>query len=389
MRMPQPKLPGPAGGASFARPQGPGGFNPTQGIQPQLEAPGVKGPNANNPANNPNCPDGKCGTAKEMSPQEVATEALKGAMDELKEMFQALLDKLKEGGQSNQQQGGGGGGPEGAGGGGGPQGASGTGNAGNGANTGLEGPCPNCGAEKGQSQGSCGDTACPGDSPAGQGGKLGSPQGTQGTQGSGGSGGSGSCGSGGSCGGPSGAGSPGGAGGNNGLGVGPLPPDPRGASAPSSELARFPGVNDPTLQRHLNELATDPEGKNLLEEAKRRGVSIQRGQPIQGALAHFDPNKNSITIGDNTLRNGTGLKSLIHELVHATTPENNSRHEEGMANVIAERISSRVQGRPQGNLNQVYNNTIPLYRNSRIPDRASGFDERINNVLTGRIRSTG
>jgi hypothetical protein len=342
----------------------------------------VKGPDGLNRANNPNCPDGKCGTAKEMSPQDVATEALKGAMDELMDMFKSLIDKLAEGGKSGEQQ-------QGAGGSGGPQGASGSGGADNGSKTGLEAPCPNCGAESGQNQGSCGDTACPGDSPAGQGGKLGSPQGTQGSCGWGGSGGSGSCGSGGGCGSPSGGGAPGGTGGNNGLGLGPLPPDPRGASAPSSELSRFPGVNDPTLQGHLNELATDPEGRNLLQEAQRRGVSIQRGQPIQGALAHFDPNKNSITVGDNTLNKGTGLKSLVHELVHAVTPENNSRHEEGMANAIAERISSRVQNRPQGNLNQVYNNTIPLYRNSQIPDRAAGFDQRINNVLSGRFRATG
>jgi hypothetical protein len=135
-------------------------------------------------------------------------------------------------------------------------------------------------------------------------------------------------------------------------------------------------------------LAQDPEGKNLLEEAKRRGVSIGTGPQKQGELAHFDPNSNKISIGQDTLNRGTGLQSLVHELVHATTPENNSRHEEGMANAIAERISSRVQGRPQRDLNQVYNNTIPLYQNYNMPDRAAGFDNHINNILRGQRQSS-
>jgi hypothetical protein len=156
--------------------------------------------------------------------------------------------------------------------------------------------------------------------------------------------------------------------------------------APSSELTRFPGVNDPRLQQHINELATDPEGRNLLEEAKRRGVSIQVGQPRDGALAHFDPNNNSIVIGQNTLNSGTGLQSLVHELVHAVTPEDNSRHEEGMANAIAERIAARVQNRPQRDLAGVYNSTLPLYRNDGLPDRTSGFDSRINGILQGGSR---
>lgn len=171
--------------------------------------------------------------------------------------------------------------------------------------------------------------------------------------------------------------------GGNAPGVGPLPPEPTsGPVAPSSDLTRFPGVNDPQLQEHINRLGTDPEGRNLLQEAQRRGVRIEVGDVGRGTLAHFDPNENKIVVGRETMRNGTGLASLAHELVHATTPhDGDSQHEEGMANVIANRISNRINGRRPDNAAAIYNNTTRLY--PELAGNNPGFDANINRVLGG------
>jgi hypothetical protein len=159
-----------------------------------------------------------------------------------------------------------------------------------------------------------------------------------------------------------------------------------GNGKPSSDLAKFEGVNDPQLQEYLNQLAEDPEGQNLLTEAQRRGVSIEVGQPADGALAHFDPASNKIVIGKDTMKNGTGLQSLIHELVHATTPQDgDSQHEEGMANVIADRIAARINGRQPRDGNGIYSSTLGLY--GELGRYNAGFDENISNVLNGRIRA--
>jgi hypothetical protein len=108
-----------------------------------------------------------------------------------------------------------------------------------------------------------------------------------------------------------------------------------------------------------------------------------------GTLAHFDPNTNTIVMGEETIRRGTGLATLAHELVHATTPhDGDSKHEEGMANVIGERIAARISGRPGSNPDSVYASTLPLY--GELPRFNAGFDENIGSVLgRGRPRYTG
>lgn len=161
-----------------------------------------------------------------------------------------------------------------------------------------------------------------------------------------------------------------------------------GSTMPTSALTRFDGVNDPRLQNHINQLATDPEGRNLLEEARRRGVSIAVGQPVEGALAHFDPNNNTVVLGHETMNRGTGLQSLIHELVHATTPgDGNSQHEEGMANVIADRISARINGRQPRNADSIYSSTLANY--GELSRFNHGFMDNIRRVLGNRPSYAG
>lgn len=135
----------------------------------------------------------------------------------------------------------------------------------------------------------------------------------------------------------------------------------QGAStAPASNVAQLSGVNDQNLQNSLNLIATDPEGQKLLAEAQKRGVTIKVANTgDRNVLGAFDPRTNSITIG-----NGNNIKTIVHELVHATTSQDgNSQTEEGLANVVGKRVESRLRGIPLEDPTTTFNNTLPNYTN--------------------------
>ncbi len=134
--------------------------------------------------------------------------------------------------------------------------------------------------------------------------------------------------------------------------------------------------NDPELQQSLAAIAQDPEGRTLLAEAQRQGVSISVGDTGgNNILGLFQQNGNQkqIIVGD-----GANVKTIVHELVHASTSEDgDSQHEEGLANVIGDRIASRVLGRQAANPNQIYNNTLPLYQGL---GRFNGIEESLGRL---------
>lgn len=127
--------------------------------------------------------------------------------------------------------------------------------------------------------------------------------------------------------------------------------------AGSASASNDPAANQ-RLQESLDLIRQDPEGSRLLAEAERRGVRISPGNPGgSNILGVFNPNNNSIIV-----RDPSNIKTIIHELVHATTPEDgNSRTEEGLANVVGDRVASRIQGRTPGNPSAIFNNTLGLY----------------------------
>jgi hypothetical protein len=129
-------------------------------------------------------------------------------------------------------------------------------------------------------------------------------------------------------------------------------------NAPSGIPTNGNSNGNQTLQQSLQAIASDPEGRILLSKAQERGVKIQAGETgAPNVLGKFETGSNTITVKDPS-----NVKTLVHELVHATTPEDgNSQKEEGLANVIGNRVESRLKGTAPENPNQIINQTIPLY----------------------------
>ncbi len=148
-----------------------------------------------------------------------------------------------------------------------------------------------------------------------------------------------------------------------GLGTGPINPT---ANA----------ENDPQLQQSLQAIAQDPEGRRLLEMAQRNGVRISTGNPGgPNVLGVFIQRGNDRQI---IVRDGSNIKTIVHELVHAATIEDgNSQHEEGIANIIGDRVAARVTGRQAGNPNQIYNRTLPLYQDLQ---RFNGIEQSLGRL---------
>ncbi len=131
------------------------------------------------------------------------------------------------------------------------------------------------------------------------------------------------------------------------------------------------------LQRSLDLIAQDPEGQKLLQEAKNRGVTIEAGDP-------GGPGVNGVTFsqGDKShiiVKDPTNIKTLVHELVHAvSTEDGNSQHEEGLANVIGERVAARATGQGQGvDVNTIYQRTLPLYTELQ---RVNGIEQSLGRL---------
>ncbi len=157
-----------------------------------------------------------------------------------------------------------------------------------------------------------------------------------------------------------------------------LPPLPQKGSQISSPLSQASppsrqrppkkssstGNPDNDLKNSLEKIAEDAEGRLLLEEAERKGISVSVGDTgSDNVLGFFKPDNQGggkITVGD-----GDNLKTIIHELVHAVSSEDgNSQHEEGIANIVGNRVASRILGedpQSESDSTQIYNRTLPLY----------------------------
>ncbi|MGE0200070.1 MAG: hypothetical protein AB7P76_03775 [Candidatus Melainabacteria bacterium] len=103
------------------------------------------------------------------------------------------------------------------------------------------------------------------------------------------------------------------------------------------------GQDQAKLQNYISLIASDPDGLALLQEANRRGVSIELGAPDN------DPNVLGVTISNGNdariiVRDlDTGLETLIHELGHAvSTEDGNSREEEGAVEALAAKITRNI-----------------------------------------------
>jgi len=152
-----------------------------------------------------------------------------------------------------------------------------------------------------------------------------------------------------------------------------------GASSGGSPVRSNSGftTNNRNLNASLDKIANDPEGSKLLNEARRRGVSIKQGNTPRGVLGQYNPFNNTITV-----KNGNDVDTVVHELVHAVTRnDGTSKDEEGTANVVAERITARVEGRKAKNPQKTYNSTLPLYPDLQGTNK--GFRKNLSTVLSG------
>lgn len=142
------------------------------------------------------------------------------------------------------------------------------------------------------------------------------------------------------------------------LGAQVQPSQPVLTQAQPTARAQIRGVNDAQLQRNLDLIKSDPEGRRLIEEAERLGISVAIGNTgDRNVLGQFDPRNNTILVQD-----ANNIKTIVHELVHATTEgDGNSQQEEGLANVVGRRIESRLTGRPLEDPQRTFANTIPNY----------------------------
>ena len=115
------------------------------------------------------------------------------------------------------------------------------------------------------------------------------------------------------------------------------------------------------LDNSLAAIAKDPEGAALLAEAERRGVTIEVGDPGafvgsqdavdcscgqhgDGVAADRASNVAGVTLSRGgqshiVVRDPSNIKTIVHELVHAvSTEDGNSKHEEGIADVVGSRL---------------------------------------------------
>ena len=101
-------------------------------------------------------------------------------------------------------------------------------------------------------------------------------------------------------------------------------------------------TSDPQQRKELDQslaaIANDPDGAKLLAAVKEKGISIAVGSPGSdpNTLGSFDGN--SITV-----RDPRNIKTLVHELVHASSNgDGNSKEEEGISDVVGSRVASRI-----------------------------------------------
>lgn len=146
-----------------------------------------------------------------------------------------------------------------------------------------------------------------------------------------------------------------------------------GSTGGSADLSNT--TNDPEQSARLDDVlakvAQDPEGAKLLEEAQKKGYTIEVGDPaaaIGGADAGQQINGVAMTGSEKKIIISPDApdfeKTVVHELVHAATDEDgNSQQEEGIADVIGYRVANRITGKAQpGDTQSIYENKMVHYR---------------------------
>ncbi len=170
-----------------------------------------------------------------------------------------------------------------------------------------------------------------------------------------------------------------GGGGNNANVSGGNTPDSLGATRPQVANVAPPTVSNPgainnsgngQLDASLQKIAATPDGAKLIAEAQRRGVTIRVGDPgaasgsrdqVGGGACNCDQctsvakdgttvvNGVTITRGGKTeiiVRDPNNIKTIVHELVHATSTEDgNSKLEETAADSVGYRVLAQIEGR--------------------------------------------
>lgn len=167
------------------------------------------------------------------------------------------------------------------------------------------------------------------------------------------------------------------------------PPPMFPAPGPQANAGAQDGDNP--LRASLNKIESDPEGAKLIQAARAKGVFIEVGDPSQ-ARGTFDINAggpqcscalcgsqqtaadgtttlSGVTISDSngkskiTVSDPNNLKTIVHELVHAVSAgDDNSKDEEGIAEVIGTRVAGRLGAPVQGGSEQqIFQNKQQFY----------------------------
>lgn len=130
-----------------------------------------------------------------------------------------------------------------------------------------------------------------------------------------------------------------------------MPPSSGGSQTPFHySRAVLPGrdARSPQVRKAIQDIGNDPEGRILLAEAEKKGITIKLDPPEAskgGSIRRGYQENNTIVI--LSYPNTDELRSTIaHELVHAVTQsDNNSMMEETVADVIGDRIGRRSAGK--------------------------------------------
>jgi hypothetical protein len=168
--------------------------------------------------------------------------------------------------------------------------------------------------------------------------------------------------------------SPAGLGNSGGLtptGTAPASAGQLATSAQQTNMTQNPAQKQ-RLDTTLSKVAKDPDGAKLLQAALAKGYTIEVGDPTQAGSQDAGPKDadsvNGVTIPDQKKiiinPNAPNFdKTVVHELVHAATEvDGNSKTEEGMADVIGFRVSSRMNGIAEpGSEQQIFQNKIASY----------------------------
>lgn len=140
-------------------------------------------------------------------------------------------------------------------------------------------------------------------------------------------------------------------------------PDAMALDRPSSKAFQTNAVADSPLSESLAQIQNDPEGAKLLQAAQKNGYAIEigdTGSDANGLTVEGNGTK-KIIINPNA---PNFLKTLVHELVHAATPQDDdSQREEGIADVIGYRVASRIAGQPLQNEQVIFSQKVKNYPN--------------------------